>query len=52
MRAYNYEDMVAAQYRLVTEGLGLRHVRLILGFSMGGMNAWTWASNTQTSWMT
>jgi len=34
--------MVAAQHRLVTEGLGLRHVRLLLGFSMGGMNAWIW----------
>ena|SRR5215467_3497171 len=40
--AYNYEDMVAAQYRLITEGLGLGHVRLLLGFSMGGMNAWIW----------
>ena len=40
--AYNYDDMVAAQYRLVTEGLGLRHVRLIVGFSMGGMHAWIW----------
>src|SRR5262244_267052 len=34
---YNYEDMVDAQYRLVTEHLGLRRLRLILGFSMGGM---------------
>jgi homoserine O-acetyltransferase/O-succinyltransferase len=33
---YNYDDMVAAQYRLVTEGLGIRHVRLVLGNSMGG----------------
>jgi len=33
--AYNYEDMVAAQHRLVTEGLGLHHVRLPLDFSMG-----------------
>jgi homoserine O-acetyltransferase/O-succinyltransferase len=40
--AYNYDDMVAAQYRLVTEGLGLRHVRLVLGNSMGGMQAWIW----------
>lgn len=39
---YNYDDMVDAQYRLVSEGLGLRHLRLILGFSMGGMNAWIW----------
>jgi len=38
--AYNYDDMVEAQYRLVTEGLGVRRVRLVLGFSMGGMNAW------------
>ncbi len=39
---YNYDDMVAAQYRLVTEGLGLRHLRLVLGNSMGGMHAWMW----------
>jgi homoserine O-acetyltransferase/O-succinyltransferase len=39
---YNYDDMVAAQYRLVTEGLGLRHLRLVLGISMGGMQAWNW----------
>jgi len=39
---FDYDDMVTAQYRLVTEGLGLRHVRLVLGFSMGGMNTWMW----------
>jgi homoserine O-acetyltransferase len=39
---YNYDDMVEAQYRLVTEGLGIRHVRLITGNSMGGMHAWIW----------
>jgi homoserine O-acetyltransferase/O-succinyltransferase len=39
---YNYDDMVLAQYRLVTEGLGLRHLRLVLGNSMGGMHAWLW----------
>jgi homoserine O-acetyltransferase len=39
---FDYDDMVAAQYRLVTEGLGLRHVRLVLGFSMGGMSTWIW----------
>jgi homoserine O-acetyltransferase/O-succinyltransferase len=39
---YNYDDMVVAQYRLVTEGLGVRHLRLVLGFSMGGMNTWLW----------
>ena len=40
--AYNYDDMVDAQYRLVTEGLGINHVRLVLGYSMGGMHAWIW----------
>ena len=40
--SYNYDDMVAGQYRLVTEGLGIKHARLVLGFSMGGMNAWIW----------
>jgi len=39
---YNYEDMVDAQYRLLSEGLGIRHVRLIVGNSMGGMNVWLW----------
>jgi len=40
---YNYEDIVDAQYRLVTEHLGLRRLRLILGFSMGGMETWIFA---------
>src|SRR5215472_13683522 len=39
---YNYDDMVEAQYRLVTEGLGIRHLRLVLGNSMGGMHTWVW----------
>jgi homoserine O-acetyltransferase/O-succinyltransferase len=39
---YNYADMVDAQYRLVAEGLGIKHVRMIIGNSMGGMNAWLW----------
>ena len=39
---YNYDDMVFAQYRLVTEGLGIRHLRLVLGNSMGGMQTWIW----------
>jgi homoserine O-acetyltransferase len=39
---YDYADMVDAQYRLVAEGLGIRHVRLIIGNSMGGMNVWLW----------
>lgn len=40
---YGYRDMVDAQYRLVTEGLGLTHLRLVLGTSMGGMQTWLWA---------
>jgi len=39
---YNYDDMVLAQHRLVTEGLGIRHLRLVLGNSMGGMQTWLW----------
>jgi homoserine O-acetyltransferase/O-succinyltransferase len=34
--------MVDAQYRLLSEGLSIRHVRVIIGNSMGGMNAWLW----------
>jgi homoserine O-acetyltransferase/O-succinyltransferase len=40
--AYNYDDMVLAQYRLVTEGLHIQHLRLVLGNSMGGMHTWLW----------
>jgi homoserine O-acetyltransferase len=39
---YGYEDMVVAQYRLVTEKLGVTHLRLVLGLSMGGMHTWLW----------
>jgi len=39
---YDYADMVDAQYRLLTEGLGVHHVRLIIGNSMGGMHVWLW----------
>ena len=39
---YNYDDMVDAQYRLVTDGLGIRRLRLVLGNSMGGMQSWLW----------
>jgi len=41
---YNYDDMVAAHYRLVTEGLGIKHLRLVIGNSMGGMHVWQWGS--------
>jgi homoserine O-acetyltransferase len=40
--AYGYTDMVEAQYRLLTEGLGVNHLRLVLGTSMGGMHTWVW----------
>jgi homoserine acetyltransferase len=36
--------MVDAQHRLLAEGLGLKHVRLIIGNSMGGMHAWLWGA--------
>ncbi|HKX32666.1 MAG TPA: alpha/beta fold hydrolase [Blastocatellia bacterium] len=39
---YNYDDMVTAQYRLVTEGLHVNHLRLVMGTSMGGMQTWVW----------
>jgi homoserine O-acetyltransferase len=39
---YDYDDMVDAQYRLVTEGLGVKHLRLVIGNSMGGMHTWLW----------
>ena len=39
---YGYADMVAAQHRLATEGLGLRRLRLVMGASMGGMQTWMW----------
>jgi homoserine O-acetyltransferase len=40
---YNYADMVDAQHRLLTEGLGIKRVRMIIGNSMGGMETWLWA---------
>lgn len=40
--AYDYDDMVEAQYRLVAEHLGIRHLRVVLGYSMGGMQTWLW----------
>ncbi|MGA2017726.1 MAG: alpha/beta fold hydrolase [Opitutaceae bacterium] len=40
--AYGYSDMVDAQHRLLTEGLGVNHLRLVMGTSMGGMHTWVW----------
>jgi len=39
---YDYDDMVTADYRLLTEGLGVKHLRLVMGTSMGGMQTWVW----------
>jgi homoserine O-acetyltransferase/O-succinyltransferase len=39
---YGYVDMVEAQYRLLTDGLGVNHARLVMGTSMGGMHTWLW----------
>jgi homoserine O-acetyltransferase len=39
---YDYDDMVNAQHRLVAEHLGVDHLRLVMGTSMGGMQTWVW----------
>jgi homoserine O-acetyltransferase len=39
---YDYADMVEGEYRLIREGLGIRHLRLVMGNSMGGMETWLW----------
>jgi homoserine O-acetyltransferase len=39
---YGYRDMVEAQYRLLTDGLKVNHLRLVMGTSMGGMHTWLW----------
>ncbi|HYX52909.1 MAG TPA: alpha/beta fold hydrolase [Candidatus Limnocylindrales bacterium] len=40
---YEYDDMIELQYRLLTQGLGVNHLRLVMGTSMGGMHSWLWA---------
>ncbi|MBM3906515.1 MAG: alpha/beta fold hydrolase [Gemmatimonadetes bacterium] len=39
---YTYDDMVRAQHLLLTQGLGVSHLRIIMGTSMGCMHAWVW----------
>jgi homoserine O-acetyltransferase/O-succinyltransferase len=39
---YGYRDMIEAQRRLLIDGLGVNHLRLVLGTSMGGMHTWLW----------
>ncbi len=45
---YGYADMVDAEYRLVTDGLHVRHLYLIMGTSMGCMHSWMWAERYPT----
>jgi len=42
---YDYDDMVAAQYALVTQGLGVNHLRLVMGTSMGCMHSFVWGES-------
>ncbi|BBX42506.1 alpha/beta fold hydrolase [Mycobacterium simiae] len=42
---YTYSDMVDLQHKLVTEKLGVTHLRVVSGMSMGCMNTWQWAEN-------
>ena len=46
---YDYDDMVRAQYRLVTETLGIKKLQLILGTSMGCMHAFVWGTTYPTA---
>lgn len=39
---YDYDDMVAAQHELLEKGLGVNHLRLVMGTSMGCMHSWVW----------
>jgi homoserine O-acetyltransferase len=39
---YGYQDMLSAEYALLTQGLGVNHLRLVMGTSMGGMHTWLW----------
>src|SRR6185503_5134682 len=39
---YTYDDMVAALHEVLTRGLGVNHLRLVMGTSMGGMQTWVW----------
>jgi homoserine O-acetyltransferase/O-succinyltransferase len=45
---YGYTDMVDAQHQLLSEGLGIKHVRLVIGNSMGGMHTWLWGERYPT----
>jgi homoserine O-acetyltransferase len=46
---YGYADMVTAEHALVLDGLGVDHLRLVMGTSMGCMHAWMWAERWPTA---
>jgi homoserine O-acetyltransferase len=39
---YGYRDMIRADHAMLTDGLGVNHLRLLMGTSMGGMHTWLW----------
>jgi homoserine O-acetyltransferase len=39
---YTYDDMVKADYLMITQGLNVNHLRLVMGTSMGAMHTWVW----------
>lgn len=39
---YDYDDMIAAQHEMLEKGLGVNHLRLVMGTSMGCMHSWVW----------
>jgi homoserine O-acetyltransferase len=45
---YDYDDMVELEYRLLTEHLDVKHLRLVMGTSMGGMHTWVWGETYPT----
>jgi homoserine O-acetyltransferase len=40
---YGYQDMVDLQHKVIFEKLGIKHVKYVIGVSMGGMHTWLWA---------
>ena len=47
---YNYADMVALQHELLEKGLGVNHLRLVMGTSMGCMHTWMWGETFPRPW--
>ena len=44
---YTYDDMVDAEHRLLEDGLGVKHLHLLMGTSMGCMHGWLWGERYQ-----